>query len=332
MAANQGKWRRQLDLVSFFFTALPIALTQRKHDVLVATSPNFFAGLVGCVAATLRRTPFVLEVGDLWPAFAVSLGQMRKSLIYSVLRKLEQIMYGRADRIVCVTESFSRALARDGVPASKLKVILNGVELSDYVDVQSPSVDLRRALNPHDRFLVGYYGTQGLAHGLVSVVDAAKLLPDIQFLFVGGGADNLELQRRVKELEVENVSFLPMQTRDKMPGLISLCDVALVQLRNLPLLNTAIPSKIFEAMAAGRPILLAAPEGDASELIRDGKCGVHVPPEDPEALADAVRLLAGNLMLRSELSDHSRACALNHSRENQAEKMLEVLFEASTVA
>jgi glycosyltransferase involved in cell wall biosynthesis len=157
------------------------------------------------------------------------------------------------------------------------------------------------------------------------VLDAAKLIPEVHFLFVGAGAATEALRDRVQGLRLTNVSMVPMQKRSLMPRLWRLCDVALVQLRDLPLLNSAIPSKLFEAMATGRPILLAAPEGDASKIVLGAQCGIHVPSGDPAALAEAIRKLSADAALRASLAANGLAASARHSRDRQAILMLDVL-------
>jgi glycosyltransferase involved in cell wall biosynthesis len=138
--------------------------------------------------AILRRRPFVLEVGDLWPAFIVGLGEMEHSVVVELLERIERFMYYRARRVVCLTYAFRENLAARGVPLRKLSVVRNGVEL-DLFQPTSLDMNLSAQINPEGKFLVGYYGTMGAAHGLESAVEAAALLDSVRFLFVGDGAE-----------------------------------------------------------------------------------------------------------------------------------------------
>jgi glycosyltransferase involved in cell wall biosynthesis len=327
MARNQGKWRRGLDFLSFFMTAFPVGVFLGRHDVVAATSPNFFAGLAGSFIALTRGRPFVLEIGDLWPAFISTLGAVRLRPVIRLLEVIELFMYRRADRVVCLTKGFKDNLVAREVPEDKIEVILNGVDTEFFTAGAPEPVDIDR-YNPGQRFTVGYYGTQGAAHGLEAVLDVARQLPDVHFLFVGAGAATETLKGRIRDLGLGNVTMVSMQPREMMPRLWRLCDAALVQLRDLPLLNSAIPSKIFEAMATGRPILLAAPEGDASSLVVGERCGLHVPFGNPSALADAIRKLLVDEALQKRLGDEGLAAAQRHSREQQASLMLDVLEAA----
>ncbi len=324
MAENKGKWKRQLDLLSFLFTATPVATLHKQADVVVAASPNFFAGLAGCLAALLRGRPFVLEIGDLWPAFAVSLGTMWKSPTFWVLRQLEEFMYRRAAKIVCLTEGFRTEITGRGFDPSTVEVVLNGVELELFSPAAPAEPDVLPDMN--QRFIVGYFGTQGLAHGLEFVLEVAEQMPDVAFLFVGDGAQHQALVDRRAERQIENVYFVPPQPRQLMPAVIGRCDVSLVALRDLPLLETAIPSKIFEAMAMGKPVLLAAPPGDASELLASWGCGVHVPAGDVKRMVEAIAELRDVPGLVEKLGQSGRQASPSFSREVQSRNLLDILL------
>jgi len=331
IAPNAGTWLRILDYVSFLPAAVLAGLLQKRPDVLVVTSPQFFAGLGGAMLAVLRRLPFVLELSDLWPDSIVAVGAMKKSLAIRFLEKLELWLYRRADRIAALTNSFKKNLVSRGVPAGKIDVVTNGVELSRYAPRPRDNALAREwGLEPGD-FVVGYIGTHGMAHALGNVLDAAALPESekIRFVLVGPGAERENLVRRAKELNLKNVVFIPAQPKEKMPRIWSLCDVALVHLRDTPLFETVIPSKMFEAMGMGLPILLACPKGEASELLAQSGAGLWAPPEDPAALRDAILLLKEDREIYERLARQSRASAPAHTRERQATEMLLALAEAA---
>ncbi len=176
-------------------------------------------------------------------------------------------------------------------------------------------------------FVVGYIGTHGMAHGLENVLHAADRLRDtnVRFLLVGAGARREKLLTEAQKLKLSNVIFVPAQPKEKMPSYWSLCDVALVHLRNAPLFQTVIPSKMFEAMGMGLPVLLVCPQGEASRILAAEQAGIWVPAEDPAALAKAVMLLNLNRDLRARLAEASRMAAPRYSRERQARDYLKCL-------
>lgn len=331
IAPNTGTVLRIIDFLSFMASAFVAGLFERRPDVLAATSPQFFAGVAGCALAMVRRCPFVLELADLWPDSIVAVGAMKRSLALRWLEKVEMFLYRRASGIVALTASFKRNLVRRGVDERKIQVVMNGVDLSRYSPRLRDAAFARRWNLPADDFVVGYIGTHGMAHALTNVLDAAELLRDlgIRFLFVGAGADREKLMADAARRGLINVTFVPAQPKEMMPAVWSVCDVALVHLKNAPLFETVIPSKIFEAMGMGKPILLAAPEGEATRIIVRERNGVCVAPQDPEKLAAAALSLKNSPSSVEELSRRSLAAAPQYSRERQARDVL-VAFETAT--
>lgn len=330
IAPNAGVYRRILDFLSYMMAAFLAGLFEPRPDVVVATSPQFFAGVAGWALAAVRGIPFVLELSDLWPESVVAVGAMKRSLALRWLEKLELLMYRRAAGIVALTHAFKTNLVRRGVEAGKISVVVNGVDLARYRPLPKDRELARRWGIPEGSFVAGYIGTLGMAHALENVLAAAALdgTLKIRFLFVGPGAEREKLLRQAERLGLANVTFVPAQPKESMRRWWSLCDVALVHLRNTPLFETVIPSKMFEAMAMGRPILLAAPRGEASEILARTGAGIWVPPDDPQALLEAVTLLMQNRPLYERLARESLASAARFSRERQARDMLAVLEQA----
>jgi colanic acid biosynthesis glycosyl transferase WcaI len=236
-------------------------------------------------------------------------------------------LYRRATAIVAVTESFRRELLARGVDGEKIHVVVNGVDATQY-QPRPRSAALEADLGLQSKFVAGYLGTHGLAHALEKVVEAAALLSqreDIVFLFVGGGADRARLEAIVAGRKLENVVMLARQPKERMAEIWSLCDVALIPLRDAPVFKTVIPSKIFECMGMGIPILMSLPEGEATNIVRTMECGVCVPPENPAAMAAAIERLAGSPVDRQRLAAAARAAAPLYSRDALAASMLGVL-------
>lgn len=320
---NTGRVRRSLDLLSFLFTALPVAMFESKPDVIVATTPNFFAGVAGCIAALLRRKVFVLEVGDLWPAFAIALNQIRQRPLIKVLEKIELYMYAKAERIICLSPAFERDLTSRGISDQKIAVVTNGADLNVFHPKEPPSALVER-LNPDGKLIIGYFGTVGLAHGLDRFLAKDRELGEFKLIIAGDGAATGEVRKSLESKDVKDVTLLPSQPRDLMPDYWALCDVALVVLKDIPVLGAAIPSKMFEAMACGVPILLVAPEGEAAQIVRAERCGLHVLPDDVEQHTEALSKLADG-RLRSEFRNAALQAASKYSRERQASQFMREL-------
>ena len=326
IARNEGVALRSLDFLSFMVTGFTAALFERRPDVVASTSPQFFAAVGAWALAAVRRLPYVFELGDLWPRSIVAVGAMRPSLALRLVEGLELFLYRRAAAVVALTHAFKNDLVRRGIAAEKIFVVLNGVEPELY-GPRPRDAALAAQTGIGDRFTVGYVGTHGMAHALGRVLEAAKLLQGeghIRFLFAGPGAERERLIAEAKHRGLTNVVFLDPQPKERMPEVWSLCDVALVHLRDLPEFAEVIPSKIFEAMGMGLPILIAAPRGEATRLVEDEGAGIAVAPEDPNALAAAVRRLAADSGFRDSLATSSLAAAPRHSRARQAEAMMAV--------
>jgi len=327
ISANEGFVRRFLDYISFMVTAFVAGLFEKRPDVVVATSPQFFCAVGGWALAAVRRLPFVFELRDLWPASIVAVGAMRKNLGIRLLEKVELFLYRRADAVVSVTYSFCDDLVARGIRRDKLHVVVNGVDLERYAPM-SRDPELAARFDLAGKFVVGYLGTHGMAHRLDRVLDATERLlgrGDVAFFFAGGGAERANVERQVHERGLHNVRMIPRQPKEMMPKLWSLCDLSLVPLRDSPVFALVIPSKIFESMGMGIPVLMSLPEGEATGIVRSTGCGVCVPPEDPAALAAAIAALADDALRMQALRAASLAAAPSYSRAAQARLMLSVL-------
>jgi glycosyltransferase involved in cell wall biosynthesis len=310
-------------MVAGFFAGL----LQVRPDVIVATSPQFFTTVGGWALSRVRRLPFVFELRDLWPASIMAIGAMRENVVLRWLEQLELFLYHSSAKVIALTEAFKRDLLARGIPADKVEVVTNGVDLTRYTPCP-PDADLRKRLGLEGCFVVGYVGTHGMAQALDNVLEAAELLrdaPTIRFLFVGAGAARAALVKEAAERRLDNVIFVPAQPKERILAYWSICDLALVSLKNAPLLTTVIPSKIFEAMGMGCPVLLVAPDGEASRIVRCTDAGVVVPSGCPTALAGAVRTLCHDEVLLKRLAMNSLRAAPQFSREKQARDMLNIL-------
>ncbi len=328
ITANEGFARRILDYISFGVMGGFFGLFQQRPDVIVSTSPQFFCACGACVLTVLRWKPWVFELRDIWPASITAVGAMEKGAVIRLLEKLELFLYRRADRIVSVTNSFKTELIERGIDGDKIDVVVNGVDLSTYQPASGKDPALAQKYGLDGKFVVAYIGTHGLAHALDRVLDAASLLEaqrDICFLFAGGGAARAELEQSVASRGLRNVVLIPRQPKEMMPALWSLCDISLISLRDTPLFEQVIPSKIFESMGMGLPMIISCPEGEATGIIRETRSGLVVRPERPEELVGAVRALYEDRARCKTLADNAAAAAAFYDRAAQAAKMLESL-------
>lgn len=327
ITANEGFLRRTLDYISFAVSGVFAGLFERRPDLVVATTPQFFCALGGWFLAAVRRIPFVLELRDLWPASIVAVGAMRDGLAIRMLERLEVFLYRRAAAIVCVTKAFRDDLIRRGIAPGKIHVVFNGADLS-WCRPRRRDMALERRYGLKGKFVAGYLGTHGMAHALPKVLEAAKRLrrrEDIVFAFAGSGAAREEVERIVRDEALTNVRLIPRQPKAQMGNLWSVCDVSLMPLRDEPLFATVIPSKLFEAMANGVPTVASVPEGEATTLVRDTGCGVVVRPEDVDELAAVLESLADDREKLALYRAAGLAAAPSFARDQQARNMARVL-------
>ncbi len=327
IAANAGFLKRTLDYMSFMLMAFVMGLFERRPDVVVATSPQFFCAVGGWTLSVARWRPFVFELRDLWPESIMAVGAMKKSFAIRMLERVELFLYRRAAVIVSVTESFRDDLVARGIDCEKIHVIINGVDLDRY-EPRTRDAALAREYGLEGKFVAGYMGTHGMAHALQKVLEAAELLKprdDIAFFFAGSGAERGAVERLVVERKLTNVRLIPRQPKERMPELWSLCDVSIVPLRNSTTFTKVIPSKIFESMGMGVPILMSLPDGEATRIIHDTGAGICVSPEDPAAMATAIAALADDPLRMASLRKIAWNTAPRFSRDTLAERMLGIL-------
>ena len=327
MAENKGTIRRTLDYISFTISSFINSLTIKKPDVVYSTSPHIFTPIGAIAFSLLKRVPHVLEVRDIWPdSIAATTGMKRASYLFKIFEFLEKIIYKASKRIVVFTESFKDNLIHKGVPEEKLHVVINGANLNLF---QSPiyDEDLAKSLELHDKFVVGYLGTHGLSHNLLNAIRAGELIneDDIHLLFVGEGAEKEKMISLAKELNSTNIHFIERQMREDIPKYWGLCDVGLVHLKNDPVFETVIPSKIFETMASGRPVMYCGPYGDGARLIEKYDCGLIANSDEPKDLASKLRMLQSDSGLCKRLAVNGKKASPKFSREVQAESTLTVL-------
>jgi len=275
----------------------------------------------------LRRRPFVFELRDLWPDSIVAVGAMRDTPTIRLLRKLEYFLYRRSARIVSVTESFKTVLSSNGIDPTKISVVPNGVDVATCQPGSKP-IELEGRLGLTGKFVAAYVGTIGMAHGLDTVLSAARTLrgrKDIAFVLVGTGAEHASLERQCRENGLDNVIFVGAVSKTKVWDYWKLCDVALVLLRDTPLFAHVLPSKMFEAMGMDRPIILGV-RGESQRVLEMAGAGIAITPESSDELVKALLILADDRDLRIRLGMSGREFAIRQfNRDALAQRMLAVL-------
>ncbi len=307
-APNKGFARRILNYLSFMLSAIVSCIFRSgKQDVVIATSPQFFVAVAGYVISVFKRAPFIFEVRDVWPEEIVAVGAMKRGLVIKLLEHIEMFLYRRATMIVAVAQGTVDILTRRGVPANKIVLVTNGVDFERFSQaIDDHEIRDRHDLNGH--FLVSYIGTHGMAHNLGTVIGAANRLrtrDDIRFLFVGDGADKENLVATTNRLKLANVTFVPQQGRNRIAQYYAASDLCLVPLRKADLFTKNIPSKIYEVMASGKPMLIGA-MGESKNLVEKAHAGIAVEPDNDLDLSEKIAQMADNRGLAEELGANGR--------------------------
>ena len=330
LAANRGRLRRGLNFLSYMVTAgLAGAGLRPRADVVIATTPQFFAGWAGVPVSRAHRAPFVLEVRDIWPDSITAVGALPEGRIVQALGRLEGALYACADHIVAVGDGYRQNMIAKGVPPEKIDIVTNGLD-ADLFTPRAADAELLRRLGLTGKFVITFAGTIGMASGLEVVLDAAQRLTergrdDIAFLLIGDGAIRAGLEAQARARRLTNVVFTGLVPRPQLPAYLASSDACLVHFRKEPLFGTILPSKFFEDAAMEKPILLGF-EGAAREMLHEADCGLAFEPGNGAELATAAARLADDPAEAQRLGANGRRYVLEHfDRRRLARDYLDIL-------
>jgi glycosyltransferase involved in cell wall biosynthesis len=304
-------WRRLLNYLSFTISSsLFGAFLLPRMDYLITESPPLFLGMSGYLLSRLKHARMVFNVSDLWPDSAVDLGAVDEGWALRAARALEGFCYRKA---WCVSGQSKEILARirEGHPKTNLYHLSNGVNPEEFGPEQR-SPGMRTTLAPGKSTIVVYAGLHGYAQGLQYALEAALELRDIEDLavvLVGDGPEKRQLVEWAQSHDATNVRFLDAVPRREMPSVVASADIALIPLKKR--IFGAVPSKLYEAMGAGVPVVLMT-GGEAEGIVNDAQAGIVVTPGDVSALASAIRRLAASPAVREAMGDSARKAAIAH--------------------
>jgi glycosyltransferase involved in cell wall biosynthesis len=322
--------KRLKNYLSFTFSSVLQGMKQvGKQDVVITESPPLFLGWSGYVISKKIGAKFIFNVSDLWPESAIKLGVLHNKLLIIMSTWLEEFCYRKAAAVTGQTQGIVDNIVQRGFGKDKVHLITNGVD-TGFFKKENRDESFRKEINIEDKFAVCYAGIHGIAQGLEVIIKAADILRDekgIQFVFVGDGPEKKMLMDMVRKRKLENVLFLPVQPKPKMPRIIASMDATVIPLKKLDLFKGALPSKMFEALSSELPIVLAV-EGEAEKLINNAKAGIVVEPENEKEIAEAVLRLYKDRELRETLGANGRKYVMkNYSRETIARKLEKILME-----
>jgi colanic acid biosynthesis glycosyl transferase WcaI len=305
-----------------------IFLARNQFDLIYASSPPLFVGASALVLSYLKRIPMVFEVRDLWPESAVALGELTNPRFISWSTRLEEACYRRARKVIVVTSDIRERLVRRSIPYEKILLFHNGANTELFQFDPAARQRIRANLGLQGKFIAIYAGIHGVAQGLEYMVEAARMLQNLEnihFLFIGEGPKKAEIAALVERYQLNNLTQLPEQPRNDIPAFLSAADVALIPLRKIDIFKGALPSKIFDAWACSRPVLLSV-DGEARQILETAHGGIFVPPEDTEAMAAALRTLSISPHECERMGQNGRTYTIQHfSRRTLAEQLAQEL-------
>jgi len=324
-------WSRLLHYGTYSATAIYGGLFAGRPDVIVSYSPPLPLGLSAWLLSRIFRVPWVLQLEDLYPDAAIAAGVMTNKRVIKFFLGMGKFLYQKSGRISVISKNFRQILLKKGIQNSKIEVIPVWAD-PDEVRPMPKQNTFRRKHRLDGKFVVMYAGNIGLTSCLEDVLHAAEILrekKEIQFVLVGEGVKKEELEVETQSKALTNIRFLPFQPREIFSEMLAAADLSLVTL-NASASFSSLPSKIFNVMSSGRPVLAVTPPGsEIMQIVEESGCGWNVPPQSPEKLAEVILWLQGQESMLIQMGQNGRACLeKNYSRSycvGAYEKMLTVL-------
>jgi glycosyltransferase involved in cell wall biosynthesis len=326
-ALHKSFVHRVFAFLSFMISSFFLGLQVRDVDLVWGTSPPIFQGWTAWLLARLKRVPFLFEVRDLWPKFAIAVGVLKNRILIRMTLWLEHFLYCNADRVMVNSPGFIAHVTARG--ARRVELVPNGAD-PEMFDPADDGEAFRSAQQLEAKFVVMYAGAHGMSNDLGVVLGAAYQLadrPQVQIVLVGDGKEKPALVHLAGKMGLTNVSFLPPVPKSGMAGTLAGADACIAILKPLEAYKTTFPNKVFDYMAAGRPVVLAI-DGVIREVVEAAGCGIFAEPGDSSALAEAIRRLAGDRITAMQMGMKGRAYLEEHfSRAALGEKLARLLEE-----
>lgn len=326
-ALHRSFFHRVLSFFSFMFSSFFVGLSVKNVDVVWGTSPPIFQGWTAWLLARLKRVPFLFEIRDLWPAFAIAVGVLHQRVLISLSLWLEKFLYRHANIIVVNSPGFIEHIRQKG--GKDIRLVENGVDPSMF-QAMNNGIEFRRQNNLQNDCVILYAGAHGLSNDLGVVLTAAEKLQNesgLRFVFVGDGKEKPTLIQLAKERNLSNVQFLSPVPKTEMAEVIAGADACIAILKPIELYKTTYPNKVFDYMAAGKPILLAI-DGVIREVVETAQAGIFSEPGNPDLMAENILWIKHNPAKAQKMGSRGRAYVSEHfSRAVLAEKFESVLTE-----
>ena len=303
-----------ISFINFIRLAINVSKKQKDVDLVFATSTPLTVGYIALRLKKIRGWRYVFEVRDLWPEFPIQIGAIKNKFAIKFLRKFEKKIYDQSEYVIALSPGMRDGVLQTGVPDDKCSVIPN-MSKPDKFFPHEPDLEVAKKFDIDlAKFNVIHFGSMGRANGLVYIIDAAKCLKekgvdDIHFIFMGDGATQPMLKQKTAEYQLGNVQFLGSHKMDVVSEVVNCCDASITSFKNLPILRTNSPNKLFDSLSAGKPIIVNS-AGWTKDLVEKENCGFYVDPERPEELAEKLIRVKEDEKLLIEWGKNSRRISL----------------------
>ncbi len=318
---------RVVSFFSFMFSSLVAALRVKHVDLVMGTSPPIFQAVSAWLVAALRRLPFLLEIRDLWPEFAIDMGVLKNPLLIRLSRWLERFLYAQSHHLLVNSPAYRDYMINKDIKAEKITLIPNGVD-PNLFNPEAKGDSLRKKWDLDGKFVLTYTGALGLANDIPTILKTANRLrenPQIHFLIVGDGKERENLEALARQLDLSNVTFIGALPKSEIPAVLAASDACIAILQDIPMFQTTYPNKVFDYMAAGRPTILAI-DGVIRKVVETANGGIFVLPGDDAALAETVRTLSENPQQVHGMGRSARVYVIEHfNRHKQAKDFSELV-------
>jgi len=291
-ALHKSFAHRLYSYFSFMISSFFISMKIKNIDIVWGTSPPIFQSFTAWLVSKLKRVPFLLEIRDLWPAFAIAVGVLKSKILISLSLWLEGFLYHHADQIIVNSPGYLEHVQSKG--GENITLIPNGSDAAAYPPVNT--IKIRKELWWTDKFILLYAGAHGMSNDLPAILQAAKIIESnesIKIIFIGGGKEKSNLIALAKSLKLSNVEFLNPVPKNKIFEYLQSSDACIAILKPIELYKTTYPNKVFDYMAAGKPIILAI-DGVIREVVESANCGLFCEPGNPHAIANDILEMYNN--------------------------------------
>lgn len=324
-ALHKSFIHRIFSFLSFMFSSFMIGLSIKNVDAVWGTSPPIFQGGTAWALARLKRAKFLMEIRDLWPEFAVAVGVLTNPLLIKSAEIFERFLYKRADQLMVNSPGFIQHIESKG--GENLILVPNGADTAMF-DPAADGAAFRAQHGLGNKFVALYAGAHGMSNDLGIVLQAAQELanqPEIAIAFVGDGKEKANLQQQAADLNLSNVYFIPPIPKAEMKAALAAADACIAILKPIEMYKTVYPNKVFDYMAAGRPLVMAI-DGVARAVVDKAGAGVFAQPGDPDALAAVIRQFAADPIKARQMGLAGRAYLEQHFNRNTLAAQLETLL------